>query len=140
MPDPKPLLEYSVTAERLDAHGSVARCKSATVTLDTDLAGRPDAFNPAELLLVALAACMLKGIERVTPMLQFRLRGARVEVHGVRQDVPPKMASISYEIFIDSDESDQRIDLLHTNVRKYGTVFNTVAPGTELHGTMRRTG
>ena len=140
MPDPKPLLEYSVTAERLDAHGSVARCKSATVTLDTDLAGRPDAFNPAELLLAALAACMLKGIERVTPMLQFRLRGARVEVHGVRQDVPPKLASISYEIFIDSDESDQRIDLLHTNVRKYGTVFNTVAPGTELHGTMRRTG
>jgi len=140
VPDSKPLLEYSVTAERGDAHGSVARCKSATVTLDTDLAGRPDAFNPAELLLAALAACMLKGIERVTPMLQFRLRGARVEVHGVRQDVPPKLASISYEIFIDSDESDQRIDLLHTNVRKYGTVFNTVAPGTELHGTMRRTG
>ena len=140
MPDPKPLLEYSVTAERLDAHGSVARCKSATVTLDTDLAGRPDAFNPAELLLVALAACMLKGIERVTPMLQFRLRGARVEVHGVRQDVPPRLASITYEILIDTDESDQRLELLHTNVRKYGTVFNTVAPGTELHGTMRRTG
>ena len=138
MPDPKPLLEYFVSAERLDANGGVARCKSAEVPLDTDLAGRPDAFNPAELLLAALSACMLKGIERVAPMLQFSLRGARVHVHGVRQDVPPRIASIRYEILIDTDESDQRLELLHTNVRKYGTVFNTVAPGTDLQGTLRR--
>jgi len=138
VPDSKPLLEYFVSALRLDAHGSVARCKSAEVPLDTDLAGRPDAFNPAELLLAALSACMLKGIERVTPMLQFSLRGARVHVHGVRQDAPPRMASIRYEILIDTDESDQRLELLHTNVRKYGTVFNTVAPGTDLQGTLRR--
>ena len=138
MPDPKPLLEYFVSALRLDAHGSMARCKEAEVALDTDLAGRTDAFNPAELLLAALSACMLKGIERVAPMLQFSLRGARVHVHGVRQDVPPRMASIRYEILIDTDESDQRLELLHTNVRKYGTVFNTVAPGTDLQGTLRR--
>ena len=134
------MLEYSVSAERLDAHGSVARCKSAEVALDTDLAGRSDAFNPAELLLAALSACMLKGIERVAPMLQFTLRGARVHVHGVRQDVPPRLASITYEILIDTDESDQRLELLHTNVRKYGTVFNTIAPGTDLQGTLRRAG
>ena len=138
MPDPKPLFEYFVSAMRLDAHGSMARCKEAEVALDTDLGGRSDAFNPAELLLAALSACMLKGIERVAPMLQFSLRGARVHVHGVRQDVPPRLASITYEILIDTDESDQRLELLHTNVRKYGTVFNTVAPGTDLQGTLRR--
>ena len=60
-------LEYSVTAHRVDAHGSIARCNGAEIVLDTDLAGRADAFNPAELLLTALAACMLKGIERVAP-------------------------------------------------------------------------
>jgi uncharacterized OsmC-like protein len=140
VPDPKPLLEYFVSALRLDAHGSMARCKEAEVALDTDLAGRTDAFNPAELLLAALSACMLKGIERVAPMLQFSLRGARVHVHGVRQDVPPRLASITYEILIDTDESDLRLELLHTNVRKYGTVFNTVAPGTDLQGTLRRAG
>lgn len=31
-----------------------------------------------------------------------------------------------------------RLDLLHQNVRKYGTVFNTVALGTELSGVLRR--
>lgn len=131
-------LTYDISAERLDTHGSVAHCKEAMITLDTDLAGRRDAFNPAELLLTALAACMLKGIERMTPMLNFELRGARVALHGVRQDVPPRLESITYEIIVDSDESDQRLELLHTNVRKYGTVFNTVAPGTQLSGVLRR--
>ena len=137
MADAKPL-EYRVAARRLDAHGSLATCKGASITLDTDLAGREDAFNPAELLLAALAACMLKGIERVTPMLKFELRGVEVRLHGVRQDAPPKMASIDYEIVVDSDEPDRRLELLHHNVQKYGTVFNTVAPGTQLTGTLRR--
>lgn len=131
-------LEYVVSAARTDSHGSVAHCKDASITLDTDLAGRRDAFNPAELLLGALAACMLKGIERVAPMLHFAFRGAHVRVHGIRQDVPPKLERIRYEILVDTDESDQRLELLHTNVRKYGTVFNTVAPGTELSGTLAR--
>ncbi len=41
-------------------------------------------------------------------------------------------------IFIDSDEPERRLELLHDNVRKYGTVFNTVAPGTLLSGALRR--
>ena len=53
-----PKMTFEVTARRLDAHGSQADCKDAQITLDTDLAGRRDAFNPAELLLAALTACM----------------------------------------------------------------------------------
>ena len=132
------MLEYHITATRLDAHGSVARCKNAEIALDTDLAGNPNAFNPAELLLAAVAACMLKGIERVTPMLNFSLRGVELRVDGVRQDSPPKMTSISYEIVVDTDEPDRRLELLHDNVKKFGTVFNTVAPGTALSGVLRR--
>ncbi len=106
--------------------------------MDTDPKGRSDAFNPAELLLAAVAACMLKGIERVLPMLHFDLRGVEVSLHGVRQDRPPKMARIDYVITVDTDESDHRIELLDTNVRRYGTIYNTVAAGTELTGTMIR--
>lgn len=132
--------EYSVTSYRVDPHGSLARCKGAEIILDTDLAGRTDAFNPAELLLAALSACMIKGIERVAPMIRFQYRGVEVHLRGVRQDVPPKMSSIEYEITVDTDESDHRLKLLHDNVRKYGTVFNTVAPGTDLTGKLQRTG
>ena len=131
-------MEFLVTARRLDGHGSLARCKDAEITLDTDLAGRRDAFNPAELLLAALSACMLKGIERVTPLLKFSLRSVEIRIHAVRQDTPPRLESIDYEIRVDTDESDRRLELLHENVRKYGTVFNTVAPGTSISGVMRR--
>ncbi len=132
------MLEYRVTSTRVDAHGSVARCKDAEIVLDTGPGGREDAFNPAELLLTALSACMIKGIERVAPMLHFQLRGVEVRVHGVRQDSPPRLQSIDYEIVVATDEPDRRLALLHENVRKYGTVFNTVAPGTTLQGTLRR--
>jgi uncharacterized OsmC-like protein len=134
----EPVLEYEVMTARIDGHGSLARCKHAAIVLDTDPAGRDDAFNPAELLLAALSACIVKGIERVTPILHFSLRGVRVRVHGVRQEAPPKMASIAYEIVVDSDESERRLDLLHENVRRYGTVFNTLVAGCLVSGTLRR--
>lgn len=132
------MLEYAVKARRVDAHGSIATCKSAEVVLDTDVNGRTDAFNPAELFLAAIAACMLKGIERVTPMLKFELRGVEVKLHGLRQDSPPKMISVDYELIIDTDEDDRRLELLHTNVRKFGTIFNTVAEATKLEGRIVR--
>jgi len=138
MSDAPQKMVFDVVARRVDAHVSEACCKRATISLDTDLAGNQDAFNPAELLLAALSACMIKGIERVTPILHFKLRGVRVEVHGVRQDVPAKLESIEYEIIVDSDESDHRLTLLHENVKRYGTVFNTVSPGTSLTGILRR--
>lgn len=134
------MLEYRVSARRLDSHGSEASTKEATITLDTDVNGRPDAFNPAELLLASIAACMIKGIERVAPMIHFQFRGAEVKLHGMRQDAPPMMVSIDYEIIVDTHEDDRRLELLHTNIRKYGTISNTVARATKLEGTIRRAG
>lgn len=138
MSNPPPKMTFHVESRRVDKHVSVSRCKNAQIGLDTDMAGNPDAFNPAELLMAALSACMIKGIERVVPILKFEMRGVEVIVDGVRQNVPPKMESIRYEIIVDTDESDQRLALLHQNVKNYGTVFNTVAPGTALSGVMRR--
>jgi uncharacterized OsmC-like protein len=132
------MLEYKVSAKRVDAHGSLARCKDAEIVLDTDVGGRPDAFNPAELLLASVAACMIKGIERVTPMLKFNHRGVEVKLHGVRQDSPPMMVSIDYELIVDTDEDDHRLELLHANVRKFGTISNTVAAATKLEGRIVR--
>ena len=130
--------DYHVTAWRIDAHGSRVHCKDASIDVDTDPAGREDAFNPAELLLAALASCMLKGIERVTPMLRFRLSGARLALRATRQDSPPKIIAIDYELVVETDESDHRLDLLHTNIRKFGTITNTLAGATRLEGRIRR--
>jgi uncharacterized OsmC-like protein len=138
MTQPTTLLTYDVSARRVDAHGSLASTKVAEIVLDTDLSGRPDAFNPAELFLASIAACMIKGTERVTPKLNFSLRGVEVRLHGFPQDSPPRMVSIDYGLIVDTDESDQRLELLHTNVRKYGTISTTVAEAVKLEGSVRK--
>lgn len=132
------MLEYKVAARRTSSHGAEATTKEALIVLDTDLAGRPDAFNPAELLLASLAACILKGAERVLPLLNFSLHGIDVAIQGQRQDAPPKMTRITYQIVVDTEESDQRLDLLHRNIRKYGTISNTLADALDLSGTIAR--
>ena len=84
------------------------------------------------MLLAALAACMIQAVERVTLMLNFDVRGVEVHLRGVRQDGPPKITSIDYDL-INTDEDDHRLELLHQNVRKkYGTISNTVAAATRL--------
>lgn len=132
------MLEYRISARRIDPSESVALSESAQVRLATGLTGPVDAFNPAELLLASVAACMIKGIERVLPLLDFSLDGVEVMLHAVRQDDPPRIVSIDYELVVDTEESDQRLELLHKNVRKYGTISNTVAVATRLDGIIRR--
>ena len=132
------MLEYDVAAKRVDAHCSLARCKDAEIILDTDVNGRADAFNPAELFLTAIAACMIKGMERIAAMNHFKYRNVEVRLHGVRQDSPPFISSITYELIVDTDEDDRRLDLMHYNVRKFGTVSNTVAAATKLEGKVVR--
>jgi uncharacterized OsmC-like protein len=132
------MLEYHVSAHRLDAHGALVAAKDATLIADTDPAGRRDALNPAELLLAALAACLLKGAERVLPILDFRLRSLDVRLHGVRQESPPRLVSIDYVLTVETDEPAHRLELLHTNIRKYGTISNTLATSVALTGKLIR--
>ena len=134
----KQKMTFDVRSEWVSHTASVSYCKNAKIDLDTNMAGNPDAFNPAELLLAALSACMIKGIERVAPILKFEFTGVEVKLHGIRQDVPPKMESIEYEIIVDTKEDDSRLELLHKNIKQYGTVFNTVTSGTNLTGNISR--
>jgi uncharacterized OsmC-like protein len=131
---------YSISAHRDDANGSTALVRGARVVLDTSLAGRADALNPVELLLASLAACMIKGVERSAPMLKFGFTDVSVTLTAERQDMQPRVTVINYELRIATDESDHRLELMHTNVRKYGTISNTLAQSVALIGTIARMG
>lgn len=130
--------QYAVSAHRQDANGSLSRARAASVALDTSLAGRADALNPVELLLSALAACMIKGIERAAPMLNFEFSGVEVRLEADRQDSPPLLTAIRYELIVTTPEPDRRLELLHTNVRKYGTISNTLGAAVTVTGVIRR--
>lgn len=131
-------MKYAVKAQRVDENGSLAVAHGARVELATDLSGRKDAMNPVELLLSALAACMIKGVERVTPMLEFQLDTVEVNLEADRQDAPPKLVAIRYEIVVGTEESDRRLDLLLRNILKFGTISNTLAGAVPMTGTIRR--
>jgi uncharacterized OsmC-like protein len=132
------MLSFSLQAKRNDSSGSLVTAKSAALTIDTSLAGRPDALNPVELLLASQAACFIKGIERLAPTLEFDFRGVQVFLEADRPENEAKIAQIRYRVLIETDESDQRIALMHKNLQKQGTIYNTLSAGTELVGSVTR--
>lgn len=120
---------------RPGGHGKI-RCNTTDVKADTGSISDGFRPGPAELLCASLAACLLKNIERYSELLPFEYQAAAVAVEAERQDTPPKMTHVHYQIEIVTDEPRSRVELLHRNIRKYGTITNTLAAGCELTGEM----
>ena len=127
-------LHYSVHASRLAPHVGMARAKQAQVFFDVSPDQSDDLLNPAELLLSSLAACMLKNVERLSPILRFSYTRVALDIEGEREDRPPRMASITYTLHLWTDEPPARVDLLHRNLQRQGTIYNTLAATVSLQG------
>ena len=108
---------------------------SETVAFDASWGAEPSGLpGPAELLAAALAACLLKNLARTSDLLGFSFEDAEVEVTARRQDRPPRFVEVAYSVRITTDEPERRVELVHTNLRKYGTVVNTLAAACDVHG------
>ena len=119
-------------AGRLQAHGLDAAFDAT--------AGRLDALpGPADVLSAALCACILKNVERFSHMLPFRYESASIEVTAEREEPPPRIVRVSYRLRLVTDEPPARVELLHKNIRKFGTITNTLAAACELSGTIEAT-
>lgn len=127
-------LRYEVEASVVGAGVSEARCKRSTIRFDTSSAQGDELPGPAELLALAFAACLLKNVERFSELLPFEYSGARVRVTAERQQTPPRFTSIHYELYVETSEPAARVELLHQNLAKFGTVYNTLASACEVSG------
>lgn len=114
-------------------HGKI-RCNSTDIKADTGSISDGFRAGPAELLCAALAACLLKNVERYSDLLPFRYDLASVVVDAVRRDAPPAMTRMHYRLELVTDEPPHRVELLHHNVRKFGTITNTLAAAVDLTG------
>ena len=90
--------------------------------------------GPAELLCAALAACLLKNVERFSQLLPFSYEAARVVVEAERQDKPPRFTRFTYRLEVVTHEPVRRVELLHKNVRRFGTVSGTLDLAAEVTG------
>tara|TARA_B110000285_G_C14933133_1_gene518282 strand:- start:339 stop:734 length:396 start_codon:yes stop_codon:yes gene_type:complete len=93
--------------------------------------------SPAELLVAAFAACCLKNIERFSEMMRFEYNHAEIIVNAERQDKPPMINVITYEIEINSSDSKLNKELLLRNIKKFGTIYNTLNAVCEISGDIK---
>ncbi|RLD46556.1 MAG: OsmC family peroxiredoxin [Bacteroidetes bacterium] len=128
------MLEYTINAKSII--GGKAQCFAGGSDFEFDASsGRDDILpNPAELLLSALAACILKNVERYSEKLRFPYREAKIEVKGIRNDNPPFMKEIVYSLEIDTEIEDRKLEMWHKNIIKFGTITNTLLKAVEIKG------
>lgn len=131
----RPPTEYRVSAQARAGGLGFAQAGNTSIELDTSWGGTPTGLpGPAELLATAFASCLLKNLARARDLLGFAYDDAQVEVTARRQDSPPKFTEIRYLLRITTDEPSRRVDLVHRNLRNYGTVYNTLAAVCDVHG------
>lgn len=123
------------------ATGAVERGGEAVVTTLVSRiavdgsAGRSETVpGPADLLTAAFAACVLKNVERFSRILPFSYERAEIRVEATRQDAPPRISARRYQLTVVSDEPAHWVDLLHRNIRRIGTIYNTLAAVADVTG------
>ena len=125
---------YDVRAETIGGGTSEAFTKQATIPFDSSPRQGDQLPGPADLLTTAFAACVLKNVERMAGILPFRFERATIDVHSERQDSPPRITLVRYRLEVVTDEPPERVNLLHRNVRRHGTVYNTLAAACDVDG------
>ena len=131
--------EYRITARSSPGARGSANVAGSTIPFDATW-GRPYAGlpGPADLLATAFAACLLKNLARARVLMGFDYTDAEVEVNAVRQDNPPQFVAIHYTLRVTTTESNRRIELMHRNLAKFGTIYNTLAATCDVSGEVLR--
>lgn len=128
------VLRYNVEAHTLGNGISEVQAQESRIQFDSS-PGRSETLpGPAELLVSAFAACVLKNVERFAEMMPFDFDEASIRVEAEREGPPPRMARIHYVLTLTTDEPERRVDLLHRNISKYGTIYNTLAAASDVTG------
>lgn len=129
--------EYAVTAEVRSGGEAHVRSRTSTIAFDGTAQTGDELPGPADLLCAALSACLLKNVERFSHMLPFAYESATVKVVAEREEPPPHIVRMRYELEIVTEEPEKRIELLHRNLQRFGTITNTLAKACEVTGTLR---
>lgn len=128
------MLEYKIIAKVEQGGLAQATANKSEINFDATSGRHETLPNPAELLLTAVAACILKNVQRYSEILNYPYRSAKIKVKGIRNDNPPFMKEISYKVFVDTDIEDKKMINWHKNILKFGTITNTVSKSVKLNG------
>ncbi|MFK5635671.1 MULTISPECIES: OsmC family protein [unclassified Ornithinimicrobium] len=134
-PDGSAPQAYRITAEAVHEGAAVLHAAGTDIPLAAAWGGPPtEDPGPADLLAGAFAACLLKNLARAAALTGFSYTSAHVQVDARRQDRPPTFVAIDYVLTVGTDEPERRLELVHRNLAKFGTVYNTLAAVCEIDG------
>jgi len=127
-------MTYTVSATTRPGGTASVHARTSDIAFDGSAQAGEALPGPADLLCAALSACILKNVERFSHMLPFRYEAASIEVTAEREEPPPRIVRMRYRLRVVTDEPAARVELLHKNIRKFGTITNTLAAVCELAG------
>ena len=125
-------LKVSVTSQ--DSSHAIARARDHQITVNIKKGSGEAGFTAAETYLAALGTCLLTNVTAIGAKMHLQIDESRVEFDAERIDDPASITKISYQPFIKSNESYEKLTELHDLARKWGTVTNTVVNGITPQG------
>lgn len=123
---------YQMTVHRLDSLHAESHVRDFTLMTGVrrgDLTAGP---NAVETMLSALGTCLLTNVNTLMEQMHLKIEDARVELAAVRQDQPPLVTTIRYQLVLVSPEPRERLETLFELAQKWGTVTNTLSRAVTL--------
>jgi len=129
-------LDYVVQARHIGGR-SVATARAITLAFDCIEDGKHDAFEPMELLLASVSACLVQGTVRAARLNRINIDAIEVRIHGRCQEAPPKVVEIDYEVLVKTTADEQKLELVQKSLAESGAITNTVAAAIPVTGRVR---
>ncbi|MHB1355196.1 MAG: OsmC family protein [Anaerolineae bacterium] len=123
---------YQMTVHRLDSLRAESRIRDFTLMTGVRRADPTAGLNAVETLLSSLGTCLLTNVNTLIEQMHLKISEARVELTAVRQDDPPLVTSIRYQLVLVSPEPRVRLETVFKLAQKWGTVSNTLARAVTL--------
>lgn len=127
-------MAYAVSVHQQDEHRAIATARGHELTLNIKKGDGSAGFNAAETLLSAVGACILTNVNAISAKMRLQINDIQIHFTAVRQDEPPILTQIQYELIVDSPEPQDKLEELYHLAVKWGTVTNTLTQGLIPHG------
>jgi len=93
-------------------------------------------FNPVETLLSAMGSCLLTSLQMVAELSRLPIDEAAITLTAIREDRPPRLVAISYQLRIVSPLPPDRVERLWHMAEKNSTVYQTLSQTISVAGTL----
>jgi uncharacterized OsmC-like protein len=129
-------MKYTITGSSKQKKEGVLHFKNAETSFGITKETDGVLSSPADIYLGALAACILKNIERFSGMMKFTYEDATIEVSAAHTLNPSRLEQIVYEAVIRSKENNINTSLLKRNLEKHGTIYYMIAQSCAISGSV----